>query len=542
MTDTLDNRTIEQQLLEWLPQQRWFSGKSFHLESVRVVMRQPVSREPDPSIDHIIVEAGFADRDPQMYQVPLGFRRQLPHELAQFALAPGANGVTAYDAMRDPEAIDVYTSMLAARKPIGAVRLRFADPGEAPFTGHGRALSAEQSNTSVVLGEALLFKLFRLVNPGVNPDVELLEALGRGGSEHIAKLRAWIEMSAEDIPGLQADPAASDGDANATLAMIQDYERNAADGWAMALGSVRDLLMEADLHAGEVGTDFAAESRRLGAAVASVHQTLVDVLGEKRVAASLIVEGMIRRLDLALEAAPELIELAPAIRSRYAAAEEMKTLVVQRIHGDLHLGQVLRTPESWLLIDFEGEPAKPIAMRRAPDSPLRDVAGMIRSFDYAAHFPVGEVASEAERGQRMFRAREWASRNASAFCDGYAEEAGEDPRSAGALLEAYELDKAIYEVLYEKRNRPKWVALPLDAIGRIVSGSQSAPPPTPGAPEPGTPGAAPGSPEPREPTLDDVASFNTSGHAAPAPKPTAGRHRLEPEDDEADAPRDKPAP
>jgi maltokinase len=319
-------------------------------------------------------------------------------------------------------------------------------------------MGSEQSNTSIVFGDSYILKLFRKVAPGLNPDLEITRTLSEAGASAVVPPVGWIETDAV-APGT-------------TLAMMQPFLRGAIEGWALAVTSVRDLYAEADLHADEVGGDFAAESERLGAVTAEVHALLAQTLPSRladqaEIAAT--AKQMHERLDAAMAVVPELAPVADALRGAYDALGSLPAgLPIQRIHGDLHLGQALRVEDGWKIIDFEGEPARPLSERTALMSPLRDVAGMLRSFDYAArHLLAEQPYSHALE----YRAGEWAERNRDAFCEGYARGGGHDPREDAVALRAMELDKAVYEVVYEARNRPSWLPIPLGSIERLGRGT-----------------------------------------------------------------------
>jgi maltokinase len=410
---------------------------------------------------HLVVSVAFDDRsEEQLYQLLLGLRRHLPDRLEHArigALTP--EGPVVYEATHDSELTGHLLEFIAEGAEIGGITFA-AEPGVAITTGlHSRPIGAEQSNTSVIYGDSYILKLFRKLQHGVSADLELHRALQGVGSQHIAEPFGAIEGTLENRP--------------VTYGILQRYFANCADGWAMAITSVRDLIAEADLHPDEVGGDFAAEACRLGQAVAAVHADLAKALGTETVSAGQgqsVSAQMNDRLDEMVGRVERLKPYTAAIRSVFAEVAALsEPVAVQRIHGDLHLGQVLRTLSGWVLIDFEGEPSRPLAERIALMSPLRDVAGMMRSFDYAAHhLLVDSPDSTASETQLEYRAMEWATRNRDAFCDGYAQ-GGTDPRDHPVLMRALELEKAVYEVGYEFDNRPGWVDIPLRSIARLVA-------------------------------------------------------------------------
>ena len=444
-------------LPDWLPQQRWFGAKGRTIESIEIISDRTVV-DDDPGLRHLLIEVDYADveGDAEVYQLLVGQRAEVPQRL-EHAVIGHTGDLTLYDAAHDNELTHVLLQLIDVDATESGLAFRHLPDVHLNIELTGLVMGAEQSNTSIVFGDEYILKLFRKVAPGINPDLEITRALAEVGCTEIAAPLGWI------------DTTWPRGDEATTLGLLQPFLRSASEGWQLAVTSIRDLYAEADLHADEVGGDFAGESERLGATTAHVHALMREVLesrladGAENVATA---KQMHERLDAAREIVPELAPYAEGIRAAYDAVADLPAGVpIQRIHGDFHLGQVLRTDTGWVMIDFEGEPARSLAERRALMSPLRDVAGMLRSFDYAARHLLAEQTTNPAL---EYRASEWAERNRDAFCDGYAAAAGADPRDDNALLRAFELDKAVYEVVYEARNRPTWLPIPLGSIERLV--------------------------------------------------------------------------
>lgn len=461
------SEAIARLLPDWLPHQRWYGGKQREIVNVRPVRGLTLyDGGPDgPRLEQLVVAVAQDTPDgdhEELYQVLVGLRPYLPERLEYGRI--GAFDVdgehhVAYEASHDPDLTTAILDLISEDAEVDGVRFRRENGVPVTAGLSGRPITGEQSNTSVIFGDEYILKLFRKLHPGLSPDVEVHRALRAVGCQHIAEPYGAIE-------------GPLDGGEPASFGILQRYFANCADGWAMATTSVRDLIAEADLHADEVGGDFAAESERLGQAVAAVHADLAKALGTSVVPAESVhgvVDRMNARLDELLVRVDELAPYADAIRQAYASVGTLgEPIKVQRIHGDLHLGQALRTISHWVIIDFEGEPARPLAERVAMMSPLRDVAGMLRSFDYAAHHLLVDHYAADNESQLEYRAIEWANRNRDAFCDGYAT-GGLDPREYPVLLRALELEKAVYEVGYEVDNRPGWLEIPLRSIARLLT-------------------------------------------------------------------------
>ncbi|MEU0136051.1 maltokinase [Streptomyces sp. NPDC006296] len=437
-------------LHEWVPRQRWFAGKGQPVTGFSLVAATEIlpldATATGPGLLHLLVRvhqpgstAAHAQGD--CYQLLLGVRTALPQRLAGARIGLVAEGPlagrTLYEGLHDPRVADLLLERF--RNPGSLGPLRFDRAGPVPAGLAPRVLDTEQSNSSLVYGDALILKIFRRVFPGTNPDLELPLALGREGCGRVPAPVAWFEAATEQEP--------------LTLGVLQPFLRGAQDGWQLALAALA------------AGRDFLPEAHALGRATAEVHTALAAALPTPPLAHDRtrhLVAGMVERLEAAARAVPALVPYVPGLRTAFDAVAALggtgSGWDAQRVHGDLHLGQTLRGDDGfWSLIDFEGEPARPLPERRSPQPTVRDVAGMLRSFDYAArsHHPWNP---------------EWAARCRTAYCEGYARAAGSDPRDAPELLRAHETDKAVYEVLYEARHRPDWLPVPMAAIQRLAAG------------------------------------------------------------------------
>lgn len=472
-------------LRAWMPSQRWFAGKG---RPASFSARLLSSGAADGRVAEIwLADVDYGGGEIETYQVPVSVMGEPAEPLAHVyigaltgdaALAYGAPEMLVYDALHDKVVTNGWLDGIRQNAHLDPLRfVRTADAQDIPADQSSLVLTGEQSNTSLVFGDSAILKVFRRLDVGENPDVEvhrLLGALppgdgdvdaasdtggvgsGSGGGRHVARMLGYVQTESEG--------------AVTSLAMLQEFLTTATDGWELAKISVRDLMGEGDLHAEEAGGDFAGEASRLGVATAEIHLDLARAFGTSRLGADDLdarAGAMHRRLDLALSIVPQLGAVESGLRRAYANLRTLRggAIPSQRVHGDLHLGQVLRTVHRWVVLDFEGEPAKSIAERRLPDSPVRDVAGMMRSFDYVARHQLVDFVSTA---QTEYRASEWAARNRAAFAAGYASVQGSEPIDA-VLLRAYEADKAVYEAVYEARNRPSWLAVPLASLALLAA-------------------------------------------------------------------------
>ena len=472
----------------WLLRARWFGGRQHRVALVELD-DLAVLRPADPTVLFTLWRVDYADAPTETYSLPLGIR-PTPHPIADLGadhligtVAAAAGTLLVYDALADPEAAIELWRMLAEEREVetGSGRLIGRhlvgiDPG---IADRPRLLDVEQSNSAVVRGHVDFLKWSRRIEPGPSVELEMAQTLGERHFAHVPALHGHLSYRrGAGAPALQA--------------LLHAYLHNGTQGWTLALTSLRDLYASAEedgagsaLERWELvddqGGSFQGEAARLGTVTAELHLALADpdhssVLAPEAVGPAQLsawADAMTGQLDRLLTSGDPAI--APLRERRETLVTKFDALrrlgnggLAIRVHGDYHLGQVIRTDEGWKIIDFEGEPAGEVEARRRRSSPLRDVAGMLRSFDYAAaaaltermrpHDPLWHHLSAAGEA--------WALANRDALWAAYLERVDGTallPMGGDALVirRAFEVSKAVYEVGYELGHRPGWVGIPL---------------------------------------------------------------------------------
>jgi len=456
-------------LARYLIRQRWFAAKTRGVASVAVA-------------DWGVLDADgpllllLLDVDQDRYYVPV----TVSSNLAAGDVMARSGDESVIDAHDDPRfGRRVLAAIAAGRDVVGQVgRFGFRptpgwvfppDPDRVPADRH----KGEQSNTSVMLGSGLMLKSLRRPQPGLNPDLEVTRFLTtRTAFRKVPRLAGWVEY---------------DGSVgNLSLAVLQEFVDNRGDGWKHVLATLRQRGAAIE----RAPDPLLEEVQRLGAITGGLHAALASDPSEAEFAPEPVTRADVERWaddiarDLGGDDIQRLLRERPARagspegqRARVLAALDPLTATVKiRVHGDYHLGQVLKSRDGFVIIDFEGEPARPLADRRRRQAALRDVAGMLRSLDYAAH-AVGLETPEGERTARLAALTVWEDRARRAFLAGYRGAVAASavplvPASEPALLRAcaaFELEKACYELRYELNNRPDWVVIPLAGITRILA-------------------------------------------------------------------------
>jgi maltokinase len=439
----------EKRLIDFVTSRRWFASKTREVTQAHVLDTASL-HEGEPELQVQLVEIVFDTGTHETYQL----------------LTSGED----LDALADPrhvrELVHMIRSGATVRAGEGVLEFRalegFASLGTELTSA--RLITSEQSNTSIVFDEELILKVFRRLEAGINPELELLRFLTERGFDNIAQLGGWYAYVGKPL--------------DATLGVLQQYVLGAVDGWELALD---ELVAEPER--------FLTRLKRLGQVTGSMHAVLgsgsadptfapEDPSAETLALLTATVDEEISRIFLEL---PEDVEALDPIRGRGEEVRESLALLSHagsfgktiRTHGDLHLGQTLWTEDrnDWVVIDFEGEPARSLAERRRKRSPLRDVAGMLRSFAYAVS------AVEILRGAAAPEG--WESRAREEYLKGYHETVDASLLPVGEaafarLLMVFELEKAVYELRYELNNRPEWVHIPVAGILRMLEATAKA--------------------------------------------------------------------
>jgi trehalose synthase-fused probable maltokinase len=445
-------------LQQWVVAQRWFGSKGRQVSALEVLQAVPL-RDDEPLLVLALIAARFPSGTHDLYQLPLGIRHE--DEGWDKGVVAQVDGWTVYDGLTDAvharELLSRMRESSVARAGGSTLTFKWADGPELNGSTDVRPMGVEQSNSSMVFGDTLVLKSFRRLEPGVNPELELLRFLDQHGFANIAPLAGWYEYEGRLV--------------DSTLGILQQYLKGARDGWSLAV--------EAD---GADPEELIGQLDELGGVTGRMHSVLASDASDPAFAPEEPTDESLALITATVDEDIERIfknlpddDGGPVSTMRGRSQDVRERLGqlsrigaggrVIRTHGDYHLGQVMLTERGWVVLDFEGEPARTLPERRQKRSPLRDVAGMLRSFSYVA--AAGEILGTRTMPEG------WEERSRAAFLEGYFREV--DPallppgqESIGKLLSVFELEKAVYELNYEINNRPDWVGIPVASIVRLL--------------------------------------------------------------------------
>lgn len=497
-------------VIEYLQRQRWFRGKGKPVADVRLIDAFELSPGPAPQV-LVVLLVEYRGGVQERYLALFSIRPRVGGDEAVAVAALSASSTQQWvcDATKEEDAWRALYGAVGEGKEIigqsGCLTGRVISGKQQELTtsvDQVKALSVEQSNTSVLLDREAVMKLIRKVEIGINPESEVLEFLA-------------TQTTCRNVPSLLGvmtfhENEFEETDGEGTILLIQGFVPNKGDGWSYTLTRLEEFLGNARGTAPELvghpsqavsrlsGT-FLDEIRHLGLLTGNLHlalasktepeafrpepitvydveqwqgkmtQFLVDVCRDLR---SVPVEQQIM-VGLSLE---EVDWLETICRNRFGNLGLLSKGRSAKIrhHGDYHLGQVLKTEDGFVVIDFEGEPARPLEERRVKVCPLKDVAGMLRSFDYAVKVTLKKHPSISDRDVAIMA--EWEVEARKAFLDGYRSSINSGETSflpdswedMCRVVQVYELDKALYELRYEMHNRPDWLSIPLEGIRAIL--------------------------------------------------------------------------
>jgi trehalose synthase-fused probable maltokinase len=458
-------------LLEWLPRQRWFGHKTQQPQSIDVFDVVVLDDGP-PALALALVSIAFGSGESALYHLPV-------------VLDEDGNP---RDALEDPAPFVLLFELMAHGHTIKGDRgaVEFGGPGldpMAPAPKNVRAIGGEQSNTSLVFDDTTIVKLFRRVEPGPNPDLELSRLLTHEGFENVppqvGELVYRGEIDGEEI--------------SIDLGIAQRFVSNATDGWDYVLERIDALFDDVDEADFAEDRTFLVEQRaapsleavqELGEATGALHVALSREESDPALAPEPVdqldltawAEGAGTYLRRVTGGVPELEAMTPRIEDQIDKVRALTGAGCKtRVHGDYHLGQVIRGLK-WMILDFEGEPVRPLEERRTKHSPLKDVAGMLRSFIYAATAALFDRAEPDSGEWKRLQpwADTWEALARDRFLASYLRKSHEgrflaqDRETLGVLLDFFEIDKALYELDYELGHRPEWVRIPAAGIARVI--------------------------------------------------------------------------